>query len=50
MLSSWTWSLALIVLTTGMHSLGIVLLSLIGVRVHAYLEAKPFICGKRSRS
>ena len=40
MLSSWTWSLALIVLTTGMHSLGIVLLSLIGVRVHAYFRGQ----------
>jgi len=41
MLASWTWSLALIVLTTAMHSFGIVVLSLIGVRVHAYLKGQP---------
>jgi hypothetical protein len=40
MLSSWTWSLALVVLTTAMHSFGIVLLSLTGVRVHAYLRGQ----------
>lgn len=41
MLASWTWSLALIVLTTAMHSFGIVVLSLVGVRVHAYLKGQP---------
>jgi hypothetical protein len=40
MLASWTWSLPLIVLTTAMHSFGIVLMSLIGVRVHAYLRGQ----------
>jgi hypothetical protein len=40
MFASWTWSLALIVLTTAMHSFGIVLMSLIGVRVHAYLKGQ----------
>ena len=39
---SWTWGLALIVLTTAIHSLGIVLLSLLGVRIRAYL-ASPTI-------
>ena len=41
MLASWTWSLALIVLTAAMHSFRIVVLSLIGVRVHAYLKGQP---------
>jgi hypothetical protein len=41
MLSSWTWGLALIVLTTAIHSLGIVLLSLAGVRVHGFLRRQP---------
>jgi hypothetical protein len=40
MFASWTWSLALIVLTTAMHSFGIVVLSLIGERVHAYLKGQ----------
>jgi hypothetical protein len=40
MFASWTWSVALIVLTTAMHSFGIVVLSLIGVRVHAYLKGQ----------
>ena len=38
MLASWTASLALIVLTTAVHSFGIVVLSLLGVRVHAWLK------------
>ena len=40
MLASWTASLALIVLTTAVHSFGIVVLSLLGVRVHAYLKGQ----------
>ena len=40
MSASWTWSLALIVLTTAVHSFGIVVLSLIGVRVHAHLKGQ----------
>ena len=40
MSASWTWSLALIALTTAVHSFGIVMLSLIGVRVHAYLKGQ----------
>src|SRR5262249_39291628 len=39
---SWTWGLALIVLTTAIHSLGIVLLSLQGVRIRAYLKRQSF--------
>jgi hypothetical protein len=39
---SWTWGLALIVLTTAIHSLGIVLLSLLGVRIRAYLKRQSF--------
>jgi hypothetical protein len=35
--SSWIWGLALIVLTTAIHSLGIVLLALFGVRVRGSL-------------
>ena len=40
MLSSWTASLALIVLTTAIHSFGIVVLLLLGVRVHGYLKGQ----------
>ena len=40
---SWTWGLALIVLTTAIHSLGIVLLSLLGVRIRAYLKRQSFV-------
>jgi hypothetical protein len=40
MLSSWTCGLALIVLTTAIHSFGIVLLSLVGVRLHAFLRGR----------
>ena len=40
MLASWTASLALIVLTTAVHSFGIVVLSLLGVRVHACLKGQ----------
>ena len=36
MLASWTASLALIVLTTAVHSFGIVVLSLLGVRVRQF--------------
>ena len=39
---SWTWGLALIVLTTAIHSFGIVLLSLLGVRIRAYLKRQSF--------
>jgi len=39
---SWTWGLALIVLTTAIRSLGIVLLSLLGVRIRAYLKRQSF--------
>jgi hypothetical protein len=38
--SSWTWGLVLIVLTTAIHSLGIVLLALVGVRIRAYLTRR----------
>jgi len=41
MFASWTWSLVLIVLTTAMHSFGIVVLSLIGARFHAHLKGQP---------
>src|SRR5262245_40496569 len=34
---SWIWGLCLIVLTTSIHSLGIVLMSTLGLRVHASL-------------
>ena len=40
MFASWTWSLVLIVLTTAVHSFGIVVLSLIGARFHAYLKGQ----------
>jgi hypothetical protein len=40
LIASWTASLALIVLTTAVHSFGIVVLSLIGVRIHAYLKGQ----------
>jgi hypothetical protein len=36
--SSWTWGLCLIVLTTAIHSLGIVLMSILGLRIRADLE------------
>jgi len=39
---SWIWGLALIVLTTAIHSLGIVLLSLLGLRIRAYLKRQSF--------
>jgi hypothetical protein len=35
--SSWTWGLCLIVLTTAIHSLGIVLMSILGLRIRAGL-------------
>src|SRR5262245_25146806 len=35
--SSWTWGLCLIVLTTAIHSLGIVLMSILGLRIRAAL-------------
>ena len=38
MLSNWTWGLILIVLTTTVHSFGIVLLALLGVRIRTYLK------------
>jgi hypothetical protein len=38
--SSWIWGLALIVLTTAIHSLGIVLLALLGVTVRASLKRR----------
>ena len=40
MFASWTWSFLLIVLTTAMHSFGIVALSLTGARFHAYLKGQ----------
>jgi len=36
--SSWTWGLCLIVLTTAIHSLGIVLMSILGLRIRAVLH------------
>ena len=39
-ISSWTWGLILIVFTTGIHSFGIVLLSLLGVRIRDYLKSR----------
>jgi hypothetical protein len=33
--SSWIWGLCLIVLTTAIHSLGIVLMSILGLRIRA---------------
>ena len=39
---SWTWGLALIVLTTAIHSFGIFILSLLGVRIRAYLKRQSF--------
>ena len=41
MLSSWTCGLALIVLTTSIHSFGIVVQALVGVRVHVFLRRQP---------
>ena len=38
--SSWTWGLFLIVLTTAIHSLGIVLMSISGVRIRARLRRR----------
>jgi hypothetical protein len=38
--SSWTWGLGLIVLTTAIHSLGIVLMAIAGLRIHAGLERR----------
>jgi hypothetical protein len=35
--SSWTWGLCLIVLTTAIHSLGIVLMSILGLHIRAGL-------------
>ena len=35
---SWTWGLCLIVLTTANHSLGIVLMSILGLRIRAGLK------------
>jgi hypothetical protein len=35
--SAWTWGLCLIVLTTAIHSLGIVLMSILGLRIRAGL-------------
>jgi uncharacterized integral membrane protein len=46
MFASWTWSLPLIVVTTAMHSFGIVLLSLIGVRIHAFLKGQHLHFGR----
>ena len=37
---SWTWGLCLIVLTTAIHSLGIVLMSIAGVRIRARLKRR----------
>ena len=38
--SSWTWGLCLIVLTTAIHSLGIVLMSILGLRIRAGLKRR----------
>src|SRR5262245_40431633 len=38
--SSWSWGLILIVLTTAIHSGGIVLLALAGVRIRAHLKRR----------
>jgi hypothetical protein len=39
-ISSWTWGLILIVLTTGIHSFGIALLALLGMRIRVYLTSR----------
>jgi hypothetical protein len=39
-ISSWTWGLVLIVLTTGIHSFGIALLTLLGMRIRFYLRGR----------
>ena len=38
--SSWTWGLCLIVMTTAIHSLGIVLMSILGLRIRAGLKRR----------
>ena len=38
--SSWTWGLCLIVLTTAIHSLAIVLMSILGLRIRAGLKRR----------
>src|SRR5215469_5408722 len=38
--SGWTWGLCLIVLTTAIHSLGIVLMSILGLRIRAGLKRR----------
>ena len=38
--SSWTWALSLIVLTTAIHSLGIVLMSILGLRIRTGLKRR----------
>jgi hypothetical protein len=43
---STTWGLALIVLTTALHSFGIVLMSLLGVRIHTYLRRQRLHFGR----
>ena len=37
---SWTWGLCLIVLTTAIHSLAIVLMSILGSRIRAGLKRR----------
>ena len=37
---NWTWGLCLIVLTTAIHSLGIVLMSILGLRIRAGLKRR----------
>jgi len=41
--SSWTWGLCLIVLTTAIHSLGIVLMSILGLRIRAGLKRRRVV-------
>jgi hypothetical protein len=38
--SSWTWGLCLITLTTAIHSLGIVLMSILGLRIRTGLKRR----------
>jgi hypothetical protein len=38
--SAWMWGLCLIVLTTAIHSLGIVLMSILGLRIRAGLKRR----------
>ena len=39
-ISSWTWGLIFIVLTTSIHSFGIALLTLLGMRIRFYLRGR----------